>query len=98
MGKEIFLFNRETFSKDNYEEARALALELAEEARKEKGALMYDVFEDVGLDYTICILEKWETYEDLENHWKAEHFNTIVPKLTRMAKDRTEVFKFRKID
>ena len=98
MEKEILLFNRAIYKKENYEQALEMTKELVEKAKEEKGAIIYDMYEDINIENSICILEKWETMEDLENHWKSEHFNKIVPALGDLTIDQSEVYKFSKLD
>lgn len=94
--KEILLFNRKIFKKEDYNLAKSLIDELVEKSQKEKGAIIYDVYKDKENEFGLCIFEKWASEEDLENHSKSEHFNELVPKIGSLAIEKTEIFKFEK--
>ena len=46
---------------------------MADETRKEKGCIYYDLHKDTKDSLTYILLESWATQEDLDTHGKTEH-------------------------
>lgn len=57
--------------------------ELVELTRKEEGCLKYELYQDEKDPRIITMVEEWESREALEDHFKAEHFVRIVPKVKK---------------
>jgi quinol monooxygenase YgiN len=69
---------------EHREEARKLALWMAEETRKEAGCLTYSFYADLADPDTFFIFEEWESDEALGRHFQTEHmkkFQQQAPKL-----------------
>jgi quinol monooxygenase YgiN len=69
---------------EHREEARQLALWMAEETGKEAGCLAYRFYSDLSDPNTFFIFEEWESEEALGRHFQTEHmkkFQQQAPKL-----------------
>jgi quinol monooxygenase YgiN len=69
---------------EHREEAKQLALWMAEETRKEAGCLAYSFYADLADPNTFFIFEEWESDEALGQHFKTAHmqkFQQQAPKL-----------------
>lgn len=76
------------------EAARFVATELVEKSLHDKGCIAYDIFESVTVDNHMMICETWASDEDLKAHMATEHFQTLVPKLEKIATLTMEKFNF----
>ena len=45
--------------------------------RTEKGCLRCDFYQSMEDENELCILEEWDTREDLNRHLKSEHFSVL---------------------
>lgn len=68
-------------SDESSEKFIALAANLIEETRKEKGNISYELIRGNDNKNLFAFLEKWADKEVLGIHMKTEHFKIIVPKL-----------------
>lgn len=68
---------------DKLHEIIELYKELVELTRKEKGCLKYELYQDEKDSKILTMVEEWESREALEDHFKAEHFVRIVPKVKK---------------
>jgi quinol monooxygenase YgiN len=69
---------------EHREEAKQLAIWMAEETRKEAGCLTYCFYSDLADPNTFFIFEEWESDEALGRHFQTEHmkkFQQQAPKL-----------------
>ncbi|SRR5713101_2654484 len=69
---------------EHCEEAKKLALWMAEETHKEAGCITYRFSSDLADPNTLMIFEEWESEEALGRHFKTEHmkrFQQQAPKL-----------------
>ena len=80
------------------EENRAAFLEIAKElvaaSQKDAGCIAYDIFESGTRPEVLMFCETWTDDAALAAHEAAEHFTTLVPKLTEMVKMKIERFEF----
>ena len=53
-------------------------LGIAENARKEKGCVSYDLYQDLEDENGFCVLEAWLSQEDLDNHWCSDSFSALL--------------------
>ncbi len=49
-----------------------------EAIRLEKGCRSYQVFQCIEDENVFCLVEEWETREDLENHVRSDRFGVIL--------------------
>jgi quinol monooxygenase YgiN len=78
------------------EEYLKLAREVVTETRKEKGCIMYTLYEDINDPSILSTLEEWEDEESLNQHNKSEHVMKIVPEL-RKRRESTEINLYREV-
>ncbi|OON91112.1 MAG: hypothetical protein ATN32_02585 [Candidatus Epulonipiscium fishelsonii] len=69
-------------------EYMVLVKKLVEETRKEKGCISYVLHEDINDPNKLAFIEKWETKEDIDAHFKAPHFVELTPKLNECRTGR----------
>jgi len=63
------------------EEYKAVASELIDMTRMEKGCLSYELFQDRDDPRIMSFIERWQDMETLEEHFQTEHFKRLVPQL-----------------
>ena len=51
---------------------------LVSETRKEKGCIIYDLFQNGEDPNNFILIEKWATQEDLDNHSTSDHFKDYL--------------------
>ena len=51
---------------------------LIEPTRNEKGCLGYDVFEDIENKNNFCLVERWASRKDLDDHQRTERFAVLM--------------------
>ena len=69
---------------EHREEAKQLALWMADATRKEAGCLTYSFYADLAEPNTFFIFEEWESEEALQRHFQTDHmkqFQQQAPKL-----------------
>ena len=49
-----------------------------ESIRQEKGCMNYNIFQDIENENVFCLLENWETREDLENHMRSPAYGVLL--------------------
>lgn len=65
--------------------------EMIEPTKKEKGYLLYEMYQDQKNLSVLIVLEQWETQEDFDNHCISDHFNRIVPQMLECMERASEV-------
>lgn len=55
--------------------------------RREKGCLNYQVFQDIENDNIFCLIEEWESREDLEHHMRSAGFSVLLGTKFLLNKD-----------
>jgi len=50
---------------------------LTESIRKQKGCLSYHYYLEMGDENAVCLIEEWETREDLDNHLLTRDFAVL---------------------
>ncbi len=51
---------------------------MVSETRKEKGCIMYDLYQNQEDPNNLILIEKWATQEDLDNHSNSDHFKQYI--------------------
>ena len=46
--------------------------------RQEKGCRSYQVFQDIEDENVFCLVQEWETREDLEHHMRSDRFGVLL--------------------
>ena len=59
-------------------ELKQTLLALVEPIRKEKGCISHAVFEDVENGRGFCLVGRWETFADLDNHRQSDSFAVLM--------------------
>ncbi|MCT4613745.1 MAG: antibiotic biosynthesis monooxygenase [Marinifilaceae bacterium] len=83
----------EVISKLTAKEGKEQALieafkEMIAPTKKEKGYIMYEMYQDSTNPAIMMVVEQWETKEDFDAHCSSNHFDEIVPKMSAcMAKE-----------
>jgi len=49
-----------------------------ETVKQEKGCRSHDVFHDIENENFFCLIEEWETREDLENHMRSPMYGVLL--------------------
>jgi quinol monooxygenase YgiN len=63
--------------------------------RKEKGCLSHHLYEDMEDENVLCLLEEWESQEDLENYLKSDRFAALLGAMDLLCEG--PVIKFSKV-
>jgi quinol monooxygenase YgiN len=63
-------------SEKRIELSQTMAL-LGGSIRMEKGCRRYDFCQNMEKENELCLLEEWDTRENLMNHLKSEHFSVL---------------------
>ncbi|MBU3178733.1 antibiotic biosynthesis monooxygenase [Clostridium estertheticum] len=79
------------------EEFKALAEELINESRKEKGNISYNLYQDTNNCDILTFIEEWENEDIIKIHNKSKHFTSIVPKLGNLHECNTDVNLYKKL-
>ena len=53
-------------------------LSMIESIRQEEGCRSYHVFQDIENENRFCLIENWETREDLENHMRSSVYGVLL--------------------
>ncbi len=61
-----------------------LIFELIDRTREEAGNISYTLYADSDHPGEHVLIEEWEDQASLEEHFKTEHFTTIVPKIQKL--------------
>jgi quinol monooxygenase YgiN len=51
---------------------------MTEAIRQEKGCRSYQVFQDIEDKNVFCLVQEWETREDLEHHMRSDRFSVLL--------------------
>lgn len=79
------------YLKKNIDKYLEIAKKLAEETRKEKGNIFYEMVQDKNNRSVLAFIEKWENMEVLDKHMKTPHFTTFVPQLNELREGESEL-------
>lgn len=79
--------------KENHEEYFTYVKEMIECTVKEKGCVQYVITQGIENEECFVFVEKWETYDDLQNHLQSEHIKTIGPKMRVLRYEQKPVLK-----
>jgi len=63
------------------------ARNIAEETRKEKGCIMYELCQNTKSANSFTFIEKWESKDALDAHMETAHFKEYVPKIHSVTVD-----------
>ena len=72
-------------------EFKVLAEKLINESRKEIGNKAYNLYEDLKDSNILTFIEVWENEEAIKLHNISKHFTTIVPKLSELRENKSEI-------
>lgn len=75
----IRIIARHVVKKECIGQYQALARELADATRKEKGCILYVSNQSIQDEKVHCFLEDWEDQASIDAHNNSEHFKRIVP-------------------
>jgi quinol monooxygenase YgiN len=53
-------------------------LSMTEAIRQEKGCRNYQIYQDIENDNVFCLVQEWETREDLEHHMRSDRFGVLL--------------------
>jgi len=73
------------------DEFKRLTKELIVESRKEEGCISYVLHEDINNPCILTFIESWTDQKAIDFHNTTKHFTTIVPKLSAIAKEASQV-------
>ena len=65
----------------------ALAKEIVEETKKDRGMITYTMNQSTGDKRLHAMIEAWEDMEALKSHMASEHFRRIVPQMAQYAEE-----------
>lgn len=82
---------KSTVKADKIEEFRTLASELIDETRKEKGVIVYELYQDISNPSIFTFIEAWENQRALEEHFNSPHFKEIVPQFGPLRESQAEI-------
>ncbi len=51
---------------------------IAENARRDRGCVSHNLYQDMGDKHRLRILESWESQEDLNGHWCTDGFSALL--------------------
>ena len=66
---------------------QALAREIVEETKKDRGMISYTMNQSAGDKRLHAMIEAWEDMESLQAHMASEHFKRIVPQMAQYAEE-----------
>ncbi|WP_282014641.1 putative quinol monooxygenase [Marinifilum flexuosum] len=76
---------------DKIEKLISMFKEMIEPTKKEKGYILYEMYQDKDNPSVLIVLEQWETKEDFDAHCSSEHFYRIVPQMLACMEKESEV-------
>jgi len=76
---------------DKIDELIAAFTEMIGPSKKEKGYILYEMYQDKDDRSILIVLEQWETQLDFDNHCRSEHFDKIVPRMVKCMEKKSEV-------
>lgn len=82
---------------DKIEAFKKLALELAEETRKEKGCVSYTLYQDIHQPEVFTLIEHWADQQAIDLHFKTHHFLNIVSELGKLQTEKTSVNLYKEV-
>ena len=65
----------------------ALAREIVEETKKDRGMIAYTMNQSTTDKQLHAMIEAWEDMESLKAHMASEHFQRIVPQMAQYAEE-----------
>lgn len=87
----IVVYAKSIVLEKNIDKYLEIAKKLAEETRKEKGNIFYEMVQDKNNRSVLAFIEKWENMEVLDKHMKTPHFTTFVPQLNELREGESEL-------
>jgi quinol monooxygenase YgiN len=67
-----------TVIQEKLKEVMQTLVSMVEPTGKENGCQSYRVFQDIEDSLALCILEEWQTQEDLDTHIKSDRFSVLL--------------------
>ena len=59
-------------------ELKQTLLALSEPTRKEKGCVSHSVFQDIENEYSLSLIQAWESRADLDDHLRSDRFTVLI--------------------
>ena len=81
MSEHLYTVAELTAKESKLDELKSVLTDLANETRKEGGAIEYFFIHDKEKTNTILSIEKWRNADDENAHWKTPHLNSAIEKL-----------------
>ncbi|MGL4608743.1 MAG: putative quinol monooxygenase [Trueperaceae bacterium] len=78
----------------NMEQAKALALTMANATHAEAGCIEYRFYNDLENPSKFFIFERWETQEALTKHFQTEHMCTFNEQLPQVLASKPEIYRY----
>jgi quinol monooxygenase YgiN len=66
---------------------------LTDTIQNQKGCLNYHLYLDVGNENALCVIEEWETREDLDNHLLSRDFAVLFGAISLLRGSSALEFK-----
>lgn len=76
---------------DKVEELINLFKKMTEPTRREKGYILYEMYQDKEVPEVLIVTEQWKTLEDFDNHCHSQHFRYVVPRMEECMSKESEV-------
>ena len=87
----IVVYAKSIVPEKNIDKYLEIAKKLAEETRKEKGNIFYEMVQDKNNRSVLAFIEKWENMYDINKHMKTQQFTTFVPQLNELREGESEL-------
>ena len=93
MSDNIYTIAELTAQEGKLDELKAILTELANETRKEAGAIEYFFILDQKKENTILSYEKWTNPSDESAHWETPHLTSAIQKMKDVLEGAPVVHK-----
>jgi len=87
----ITIVAKNLIKQEKIEEFKALAGNLINESRKEKGNVSYNLYQDANNCKVLTFIEEWENQDAINIHNNSKHFTSIVPKFGEFKESTPEI-------
>ena len=91
MSKQVFVVAELTAQEGKFEALKGIFQTLAQETRKEKGAVEYFFIEDETKPNTLLSIERWENAAEEARHWETPHLKTALEEATKILVDNKAI-------
>lgn len=93
MSEPLYTIAELTAKESKLDELKSVLTNLANETRKEGGAIEYFFIHDKERINTILSIEKWRNAEDENAHWKTPHLISAIEKLANILEGDPVIHK-----